>query len=553
MRTYRLIFFTFLLSFSLFPPSLSAWVAGTQSFPDGQATVILHQFCLTICESVTPSEWHSFIQKALGQWDTAGSTFRFDTRPAHSTDDPCLPPLGTVSVILIADRYMCPQDGLFPSSSTGGATAHGPGERAVVYLFVPRDRFVNRAAFLRYIYLVMLHEFGHVLGLNHPDEAGQQVSATMNSNLNVEYRVAAGTHREYATLQPDDIAGVRALYGVHTATAAQQSTLESPAAGQTVTGVGLLSGWACNATTVSVRFDERGDRIPVPVGGSRKDTESVCGHADTGFALLLNWNNFGAGDHTFELFIDGQLSTSRTVTVIDYGTSFLRGVTGTWVLDNWPEPGINTTVAWNEATQNIEIVDIHHSGSGQEEEREGEQEEEGGQGEEPEPEEEQPTTADLAACRGWDTSQFTEYTFRDFTAEWVRQCLEAGANPHARDRYGRTPLHYVAEDDDDNPAAVRLLIQYGADVNVRSNGDVTPLHLAASWADNLAIVLVLLEAGANPNAQDADGETPLFYHDNFGLNPEIERALVNAGADPNIHPPGEPIDCSTPECAARLR
>ncbi len=50
---------------------------------------------------------------------------------------------------------------------------------------------------------VLLHEFGHVLGLDHPDEAvpRQAVSAIMNSVTgNVD------------TLQADDIAGVRSLY-----------------------------------------------------------------------------------------------------------------------------------------------------------------------------------------------------------------------------------------------------------------------------------------------------------------------------------------------------
>lgn len=49
---------------------------------------------------------------------------------------------------------------------------------------------------------VVLHELGHVLGLNHPDGASQQVDAIMNFQI---------SDRE--TLSADDIAGGQSLYG----------------------------------------------------------------------------------------------------------------------------------------------------------------------------------------------------------------------------------------------------------------------------------------------------------------------------------------------------
>lgn len=49
---------------------------------------------------------------------------------------------------------------------------------------------------------VALHELGHVLGLDHPDEHGQRVTAQMNSVLG-----------NLDTLADDDITGVQSLYG----------------------------------------------------------------------------------------------------------------------------------------------------------------------------------------------------------------------------------------------------------------------------------------------------------------------------------------------------
>ncbi len=49
---------------------------------------------------------------------------------------------------------------------------------------------------------VALHEFGHSLGLLHPDDYGQRVNAIMNANIS-----------DLEVLTADDIAGVQALYG----------------------------------------------------------------------------------------------------------------------------------------------------------------------------------------------------------------------------------------------------------------------------------------------------------------------------------------------------
>ncbi len=133
--------------------------------------------------------------------------------------------------------------------------------------------------------------------------------------------------------------------------------LEAPLEGQTCTGVGIIRGWACEAQNVTVTVDG-GPPIPTATGGPRGDTRAICGREDTGFSLLVNWNEYGAGEHIVRLFVDGELAATRTVEVLTYGQPFRDDLDGEWVLENWPEPGTDTTVAWNEAMQNIEIVDI---------------------------------------------------------------------------------------------------------------------------------------------------------------------------------------------------
>ncbi len=63
---------------------------------------------------------------------------------------------------------------------------------------------------------VALHEFGHVLGLDHPDQAGQTVSAIMNSVVS-----------DLDSLTADDIDGAQALYPAQTPVITVEAQTES--------------------------------------------------------------------------------------------------------------------------------------------------------------------------------------------------------------------------------------------------------------------------------------------------------------------------------------
>ena len=93
--------------------------------------------------------------------------------------------------------------------------------------------------------------------------------------------------------------------------------------------------------------------------------------------------------------------------------------------------------------------------------------------------------------------------------ERLRELL--GADPalaQARSDDDFTALHYAAFFD--GPAAARLLVDHGADVNAFADNDlgVHPLNSAAA-AGQREVAAILLEHGADPNAPTRGGFSPL--------------------------------------------
>ena len=132
-------------------------------------------------------------------------------------------------------------------------------------------------------------------------------------------------------------------------------TLENPRAGSFQSGVAALSGWACHAQEIVIELD--GTPHKAGYGTTREDTRGVCGDTDNGFSLLWNWNNLGPGAHTVRALMDGVEFANTTVQVTTLGEEFLRGVSGTFDLPDFPTTGETTTVQWEEALQNFVITD----------------------------------------------------------------------------------------------------------------------------------------------------------------------------------------------------
>ena len=139
------------------------------------------------------------------------------------------------------------------------------------------------------------------------------------------------------------------------ASGAAPHILENPQPGSFQSGVGVISGWACEAQTIEISFDD-GPRLQAGAGTIREDTHRVCGDTDNGFGLLYNWNLLGDGPHTVTAYADGEEFASVTVTVTTLGEEFRWGLRRVVGVPDFPAAGTNIVLRWQEAQQNFVIT-----------------------------------------------------------------------------------------------------------------------------------------------------------------------------------------------------
>ncbi len=114
------------------------------------------------------------------------------------------------------------------------------------------------------------------------------------------------------------------------------------------------------------------------------------------------------------------------------------------------------------------------------------------------------------------------------STESMRLLLKAGADPNATNDFGATPLMWCAGD----AVKVRMLLDKGARVDVRSKAGRTPLIVAAAYDGVMESATLMIKKGADVNAMDEGGMTALEQA--AGANhTELARLLLDKGAKVN--------------------
>ena len=113
----------------------------------------------------------------------------------------------------------------------------------------------------------------------------------------------------------------------------------------------------------------------------------------------------------------------------------------------------------------------------------------------------------------------------------VKTLVQKGANVNAAEGDGTTALHWASYRDDVEAADV--LIKAGARVTAATDLGATPLW-TASLNGSSAMVRRLLQAGANPNLALLAGESPVMVAARSGAADVVEQ-LIAKGANVNAH------------------
>lgn len=98
------------------------------------------------------------------------------------------------------------------------------------------------------------------------------------------------------------------------------------------------------------------------------------------------------------------------------------------------------------------------------------------------------------------------------SADCMKILLDKKANPNLKNKFGQTPLMLCTNEKD----KMKLLLDYGADIEARSNSNNTALLIACIGSGQYENIKWLIDKGADPLAKRWGAETALMRAAQFG-------------------------------------